>query len=128
MEEEQRLTAARIHRILESEDLLACPRLVRQLVQEVRMDIRDPLQHAYPPLRYEPGEDAQVDFFEGVVDDLVLGRIKVFILIVRACFSGKTFAYAAPNQTREALIEGLMQAFEHFGGVNRPGFPRDRIA
>jgi len=113
----QRLTGARIHRILESEDFLACPRLVRQLVQEVRMDLRDPLQHAYLPLKYEPGEDAQVDFFEGVVDDLVLGRIKVFILLVRACFSGKTFAYAAPNQTREALLEGLMQAFEHFGGV-----------
>jgi transposase len=113
----QRLTAARIHRILVSEDLSGSRGLVRRLVREVRLALRDPLEHAYLPLEYDPGRDAQVDFFEGVVDDASRGRIKVFILLVRSCFSGRTFAYAAPNQTREALLEGLMRAFEHFGGV-----------
>ena len=60
-----------------------------------------------------------MDFFEAVVDDTTAGRIKVFVLLVRACFSARTYAYVAPNQTREALLEGLMQAFEHFGGVFR---------
>jgi len=58
-----------------------------------------------------------VDFFEGEVDDVEFGRVKCFILLMRACYSGRTFAYAAPNQTREALFEGLRQAFDFFGGV-----------
>jgi len=115
----QRLTAARIHRLLVGEGLAASAGLVRRLVREVRLDLRDPLAHAYLPLEYEPGEDAQVDFFEAVVDDTSAGRTKVFVLLVRACFSARTYAYVAPNQTREALLEGLMQAFEEFGGVFR---------
>ena len=51
------------------------------------------------------------------MDDIHEGRIKVFVLIVRACHSRRTYRYASPNQTREALLEGLMQAFEFFGGV-----------
>lgn len=113
----QRLTSARIHRILAREGCEASESTVRKLVREVRLDLRDPLEHAFLPLEYEPGEDAQVDFLEAVVDDRRLGRVKVFLLLVRACFSGACFAYAAPNQTREALLEGLMRAFEHFGGV-----------
>ena len=40
-------------------------------------------------------------------------------LVVRMCYSRRLFVYAAPNQTREALLEGLMAAFESFGGVPR---------
>ena len=113
----QRLTAARIHRILERGGTVISESTVRRLVHDIRLELRDPLEHAYLPLEYEPGEDAQVDFYEAVVDDHRLGRVKLYLLLVRACFSGACFAYAAPNQTREALFEGLMQAFEHFGGV-----------
>ena len=113
----QRLTAARIHRILEKAGVNASPRTVQELVREVRFEQRDALKHAYLPLAYEPGEDAQVDFFEAVADDVKDGRFKVFVLLVRACFSGRCYAYVAPNQTREALLEGLMQALEFFGGV-----------
>ena len=113
----QRLTGARIHRLLEREGHQVSERTVRRVLAELRLELRDPLEHAYLPLEYEPGVDAQVDFFEGVVDDRRRGRVKVFLLLVRACFSGACFAYAAPNQTREALFEGLMRAFEHFGGV-----------
>jgi transposase len=115
----QRLTAARIHRLLIEEGHRVGETSVKRVVREQRLELRDALRHAYLPLEYEPGEDAQVDFFEGVVDDQQLGRVKVVLLLVRACFSGACFAYAAPNQTREALLEGLMQAFEHFGGVFR---------
>jgi len=115
----QRLTAARIHRILGREGHRVGATTVKKVVREVRLELRDPLEHAYLPLEYEPGVDAQVDFYEAEVDDVHLGRVKVFLLLVRACFSGSCFAYAAPNQTREALFEGLMRAFEHFGGVFR---------
>jgi len=113
----QRLTAARIARLLGEEGFAASASTVRSVVAAARLDLRDPLQHAFLPLKYAPGIDAQVDFFEGEVDDTDLGRVKCFILLVRACYSTRTFAYAAPNQSREALFEGLMQAFEHFGGV-----------
>jgi transposase len=113
----QRLTAARIHRILEAGDGHASLRTVQELVREVRFEQRDVLKHAYLPLAYEPGEDAQVDFFEAVADDVEGGRFRIFVLLVRACFSGRCYAYVAPNQTREALLEGLMQALEFFGGV-----------
>ncbi len=115
----QRLTAARIHRLLERGGVDASASTVKRVVHELRFELRDALEHAYLPLEYEPGEDAQVDFFEGVADDRLLGRVKVNVLLVRACFSGACFAYAAPNQTREALLEGLMRAFDHFGGVFR---------
>jgi transposase len=113
----QRLTAARVQRLLGKDGESVSLRTVQELVREVRLEQRDPLKHAYLPLAYEPGEDAQVDFFEAVVDDEKDGRVKVFILLVRACFSGRCHAYVAPNQTREALLEGLMQALEFFGGV-----------
>jgi transposase len=115
----QRLTAARIGRLLAARGLEASESTVRAAVRRVRLDVRDPLEHAFVPLTYAPGEDAQVDFFEGLVDDVEQGRTKTFILLVRACYSGRTFAYAAPNQTRKALFEGLARAFEFFGGVFR---------
>ena len=55
----QRLTAARVHRILGSQGDRASASLVRKLVGEVRLEIRDPLQHAYLPLDYEPGDEIQ---------------------------------------------------------------------
>lgn len=115
----QRLTAARVERLLQAEGLSASASTVRSVVAAARLDLRDPLQHAFLTLAYEPGVDAQVDFYEAEVDDVVLGRVKCFVLLVRACFSTRTFAYAAPNQSREALFEGLARAFEHFGGVFR---------
>lgn len=113
----QRLTASRIHRILVAEGSEISAPSARRAVRDVRRALRDPLQHAYVPLRYAPGVDAQVDFFESEVDDVEHGRQKVFTLLVRACYSTRTFAYVAPNQTREALFEGLTRSFEFFGGV-----------
>ena len=113
----QRLTASRIHRMLEGEGSTASERTVRSAVMEVRLEMRDALKNAYLPLEYLPAEDAQVDFYEGVADGADGVRVKVFILLVRACYSGRCFAYAAPNQTREALLEGLMRSFDFFGGV-----------
>ncbi len=115
----QRLTAARIFRILESAGFSGSERTVRTLVGEVKLSLRDALKHAYLPLEYSPGQDAQVDFFEACVDYKDLGRTKVYGLLVRACMSGKTYAYIAPNQTQESLFEGLMRSFEYFGGVFR---------
>jgi len=109
----QRLTAARIHRLRRAQGLRFSGSSVGRLVREIRQ------QALFDPLDYEPGEDAQIDNLEGVVDDKTLSRVTVYILLVRARFSVKTFLCAAPNQTREALVEGLMRAFEFFGGISQ---------
>lgn len=114
----QRLTAARIHRILRDQHgFLGCDSSVRRLVRRLRGEMRDPLSKAFVPLKYEPGVDAQVDFYESVAEYEIGKPEKVFTLLVRPSFSGRTFVYIAPNQTQDALLEGLARAFEFFGGV-----------
>jgi transposase len=116
----QRLTGKRIWQILVGEHGIRCGETtVRKLVRELRNDRRDPLENAFLKLDYEPGRDAQVDFFEAQIDTLDQGRIKCHFLVVRMCYSAKLFVYPAPNQTREALLEGLMRSFDFFGGVPR---------
>jgi transposase len=114
----QRLSAARIYRILRLEHgFLGSESSVRKLVRGIRGEQRDPLDKAFVPLDYEPGIDAQVDFFESLVEYEAGVQTKCFVLLVRPCFSGRVFVYVAPNQTQEALFEGLVQSFEFFGGV-----------
>ena len=114
----QRLTAARIHRLLRDQHgFLGCDSSVRRLVRQLRTEMWDPLKSAIVPLKYEPGVDAQVDFFESVAEYEIGKPEKVYTLLVRPSFSGRTFVYIAPNQTQAALLEGLAQAFEFFGGV-----------
>lgn len=113
----QRLTAARIETLLrDHHDYQGGSSTVRRIVARIREEISDPLEKAFVPLAYEPGVDAQVDFLEADVD-FPTGRTRTFFLLVRACYSGRPFLYAAPNQTQQALFEGLMQAFEYFGGI-----------
>jgi transposase len=113
----QRLTASRVCRLLIGKGVKVSASSVRRAVRQVRRELRDPLENAYVPLQFAPGIDAQVDFYESQVDDVLLGRIKTYTLLVRACYSGLSFAYVAPNQTQEALFEGLSQCFVFFGGV-----------
>lgn len=120
----QRLTGSQLRRILAKNHGIVCSETsVRRVVRTIRQAQRDPLEQAFLKLDYEPGRDAQVDFFEADVLEPVGSlqpdgeKVRRHFLVVRMCFSRKLFVYAAPNQTREALLEGLMQAFEYFGGV-----------
>ncbi len=65
---------------------------------------------------YEPGKEAEVDWYEAEVD-FPWGRQTVQFLLVRACFSGREFHIAFPRATQQAFLEGLVQAFLWFGGV-----------
>jgi len=80
-------------------------------VAALKLSLRDALAHAYLPLAYDPGHDGQVDFFEGLVQDESGVQTKVFILLVRACFSGRTFVYARPihrlGRRRIAMFDGV---------------------
>ena len=113
----QRLTAAAIEDILRRKhDYTGSDISVRRAVARVRRTLGDPLAGAMVPLAYDPGVDAQVDFLEGDVD-YPDGRQRRHFLLVRACYSTKPFVYHAPAENQEALLDGLVESFEHFGGV-----------
>jgi transposase len=113
----QRLTAARIEKILRGEnDFTGGEASVRRAVARVHASMGDVLTKAMVPLVYAPGVDGQVDFLEGDVD-YPDGRRRCYFLLVRACYSTKPYAYHTPTENQEALLEGLEGSFQHFGGV-----------
>lgn len=68
------------------------------------------------PQIHHPGEEAEVDWYEAYVD-FPLGRQKIYIFQMRACYSGNEFHIAFERQNQQAFIEGHVAAFHHFGGV-----------
>ena len=72
----------------------------------------------YIPRDHAPGEEAEVDWYEAVVD-FPQGRQTVQVFQMRACFSGREFHMAFPHQTQQAFLEGHVAAFQYFGGVFR---------
>jgi transposase len=68
------------------------------------------------PLAFEPGQDAQVDWYEAKVFlNEVLTTVQVFVMWL--AFSRRIFVQAFPAQRQEAFFEGHVNAFEFFGGT-----------
>ncbi len=69
----------------------------------------------------DPGEVAQVDFGRmGLVFDPETGRERVLhALVVTLVFSRHQYVYLTHRQDLDALITGLEEAWEAFGGVTR---------
>jgi transposase len=109
----QRHTSRRIyHRLVEEHGYTGGESTVREYVHKHRTR----QSQVFIPLSYEPGEDAQVDFGEGVV--IMQGRpFTVQLFVGRLCYSKIPFLAASPNQQQEALFEGHKEAFDFFGGV-----------
>ena len=91
---------------------------MQRVVKAEKIRLRDRLQLAMVPLEYEPGQDAQVDFCEGVVDGPG-GQRKRHFLLVSACYSTRAFARRVPSENQEALFESLIGSFDHFKGLFR---------
>ena len=68
------------------------------------------------PLEFDPGEDAQVDWGEAVVE-LAGVRVGVQLFILRLNYSHARFVMAFPFQKQEAFFEGHVQAFRFSGAV-----------
>ena len=67
-------------------------------------------------LTYRPGDLAEVDFFEVLVD--VAGtRRKAWLFLLRLMHSGRDFASIDECQDQISFLEGHGRAFAHFGGV-----------
>jgi transposase len=113
----QRLTAKRIFVLLREEHgYEGSEATVRRAVRDLRERLGLEQREAYVPLEYDPGVDGQVDFFEA--DVRIAGEVRrETFLLVRACYSSRQFVRLVPAENQEALFEGLMAAFRHFGGV-----------
>lgn len=108
----QRLTSKRLHEMLVAEGFEIGSRTVRAEVAEWKRQ----RQEVFVPLTYRPGELAEVDFFEVVVD--VGGqRQKAWMFLMRLMYSGRDFAWLYPRQDQVCFLDGHVRAFAHFGGV-----------
>lgn len=112
----QRYTGHKIYEMMCAEGYQGSEGTIQRYVSQQRK-ARKPRQ-AYLPLEFSPGEDAQVDWGEVVVE---IGgeRQTVQMFVMRLNHSKVRFVAAFPFQKQEAFFEGHIQAFRFFGGVPR---------
>jgi transposase len=113
----QRHTARRVwERLRDERGVEVSERQVRRYVRERRRALGDVVDEVFVPLCHEPGAEAEVDWGEATV---VIGGVptRVFLFLMRACFSGACFVQAHRRETQQAFLEGHVEAFEFFGGV-----------
>jgi transposase len=110
----QRLTGTRILEMLRERGYEGGVTTVREVLAERARRSRE----VYIPLVHRPGEEAQVDFFELVVD---LGdeRHSVWLFVMHLPYSGWDFVWIYERCNQIAFLDGHVRAFERFGGVPR---------
>jgi len=108
----QRLTATRLHAMLGGEGFKVGATVVKQIVAEWKRRRRE----VFVPLVYAPGELAEVDFFE-VLLDLAGKRQKAWMFLLRLMHSGRDFACLYRRQDQTSFLDGHVRAFEHLGAV-----------
>lgn len=111
-EKKQQLTATRLHELLIGEGQRVGVTLVKEAVAEWKRQRRE----VFVPLTYRPGELAEVDFFEVLVDEAGVRR-KAWMFLCRLMYSGRDFAWIYPRQDQVCFLDGHVRAFAHFGGV-----------
>ncbi len=108
----QRLTATRLHALLVAEGHAVGVTVVKAAVAEWKRQRRE----VFVPLTYRPGDLAEVDFFEVLVDvDGV--RRKAWLFLMRLMYSGRDFAWIYERQDQISFLDGHVRAFAHFEGV-----------
>jgi transposase len=108
----QRLTAARLHAMLRGEGFVVGYTTVKDIVREWKRRRKE----VFVPLVYKPGDLAEVDFFEVLVD---IGgeRRKAYMFVMRLMHSKRDFAWLYPRQDQTCFLDGHVRAFAHFGAV-----------
>ena len=91
---------------------------VRRYVQRRKQELGLGRRLVCVPQSYEHGQEAQVDWFEGVA---ILGgeARKLQFFAMRSMASGDAFHRAYTHATQQALLEAHEHAFAYFGGVFR---------
>ena len=108
----QQLTATRLHAMLVVEGKQVGVTVIKTAVAEWRRQRRE----VFVPLTYRPGDLAEVDFFEVLVD-LDGTRRKAWLFLMRLMYSGRDFAWIYERQDQISFLDGHVRAFAHFGGV-----------
>jgi transposase len=109
----QRHTAAQIHRRLR--DQHAYPGGYAQ-VQRYVLKHRRHHRETFIPLGHLPGQRLEADFGHIHVD-FPDGRRLVPFLVTAWAYSNAPFALALPFERTEAILQGMVTAFDFFGGV-----------
>jgi transposase len=114
----QRHTAHRIYvRVCgEFTDHSIAERTVREYVQFWKMDHGKARGEIFVPQAYDPGQQAQVDWYEAVVE-LAGEQIKLQFFSLRSMWSGAAFHQAYLHATQQAFLAAHQDAFRYFGGV-----------
>jgi transposase len=108
----QQLTATRLHELLVAEGKQVGVTLVKAAVAEWKRQHRE----VFVPLTYRPGDLAEVDFFEVLVD-VDGARRKAWLFLMRLMYSGRDFAWIYERQDQVSFLDGHVRAFAHFDGV-----------
>lgn len=116
MPRKQRYTARKIYQQLRQAGYQGSEITVSRYVAEKRRESLS--RQVYLPLEFDPGQDAQVDWGEAVVEMAGERRV-VQLFIMRLNYSHARFVMAFPFQKQEAFLEGHIQAFQFFGAVPR---------
>jgi len=80
--------------------------------------LRKRRRETFIPLVHDPGQRLEVDFGHIYVD-FPEGRRQVPVLIHAWSYSNAPFAMALPTERMEAVLAGMVAAFEFFGCVPR---------
>jgi transposase len=107
-----RLTSPRVHRRLIEEGYSIGERTVRQFLAEKRRQSAE----VSVPLVHRPGEEAQIDFFEVLVDEAGERR-KVWKFLLRLMYSGRDFVHLYDRCDQVCFFDGHVRAFTFLGGV-----------
>ena len=110
----QRLTGTRVLELLREDGFTGGSTVVREVLAERNRRHRE----VFIPLVHRPGEEAQVDFFELVVD-IGNERHSVWLFVMHLPYSGWDFVWIYQRCNQIAFLDGHVRAFEHFGGVPR---------
>jgi hypothetical protein len=105
----QQLMATRLHELLIGEGHRVGASLVKAAVAEWKRQRRE----VFVPLTYRPGDLAEVDFFEVLVDVDGMRR-KAWLFLMRLMYSGRDFAWIYERHRRRL-------------GSVRPGASRDEV-
>jgi transposase len=107
----QRHTAAKIYRRLRDEyGYSGGYDQVRRYVKRQRKKLRE----TFIPLDHPPGRRLEADFGYIYVD-FPEGRCQAPVLLTTWSVSGRPFAMGLPTERTEAILAGMVEAFEFFG-------------
>jgi transposase len=114
MPRKQRYTARKMYEELRKQGYAGSEVTISRYVGQKRQASRS--KQVFLPLEFDPGEDAQADWGEAVVE-MAGERVVVQMFIMRLNYSHARFVMAFPFQKQEAFFEGHIQAFRFFGAV-----------